>query len=585
MTRGFRKCGEFSGKPVRLLPAVLAHIYARSGILTHGVDDAAKIKDIPRVSASFDAPGVAHLKGEFLEGTRTALFAKEIEPWLTGSYPEDSPRPIFFLNGGAGLGKSSITHHLCTRLHDPQRHGRLGASYFFIRSDGTLASPAVFFSTLLHQLALSRASLRPSIVTAVRRYLERGDAQNMEAVSNDILRTALLSEPEDARDLLFLVFDGLDECRDRKKLPQLLLALLALVRDIPWLRVFMASRPEPHIMAVLTSPDTGNLVHHRTLESTSSDSRKDVEFYLRDSVSKIPEYAACLPQGSDDMTRLVARAGTSFVFASIAVRFLDTYRDDPRGPLALLLQSRRGEGLEELDALYLQVLHSAYPPREMRLFPDRHARVLSLFYVVALPTMFDWKKAHPAFVAGLGTKLMNTELMKSRLYATEPGRTAAIVISEEDICHVVDRLRSILFIGDDGAILPLHATFFEFIFDERRCSDPLYHVNKAQGHASLMAAWLDSGSTSVEAVTTFLTRTSADPALWHWPAPVAWLYHCFHGAEFHSHDRWQEILQTLSIHIPIVMRLYNDSENIWTPDQPQWASPPWIVKVWNRNRT
>lgn len=527
---------------------------------------------IPRLPAGFDAPGVAHLKGEFLEGTRKALFEEELDPWLTGSFPEMAPKPIFFLSGGAGLGKSSIAHQLCSRLNDPQRSVRLGASYFFIRSDSSLASPALFFSTILHQLALSRPSLHSSIVTAVRKYTKHSDPQNMEAVSKDILRGSLLDESEAYHTLIFLVIDGLDECSDREILHQLLQALLELARAVPWLRVFLASRPEPHVMTVLTVADARELVHQRSLEDTSEDSAKDVGQYLTVSVSKMPEYAALLQEGSFDLARLVSRAGTSFLFARIALRFLNTYRDDPTEPLALLLQSHSGVGLEELDALYLQVLHSAYPPREMRLFPDRHARLLALLVILVL----ERETRTPALVAQLGAHLLQVDVFKtmvSEQYASHSSTT----LSENQVSGTVDRLRSILLVGRDGAIAPIHATFTEFLADERRCSDRIYHVNEREGHAALMLAFLPSDTTSFDATTNFLAADDGSNC-------PPWLAHCFEGAASFSRERWSEVLRTLSrdLQLPMIMRYYKHHEYMHRhapPGGDRMAKHFWIVKV------
>ena len=246
------------------------------------------------------------LKGDFTEGTRKGLF-EELELWWDGRFPEDEPKRFYLLSGGAGLGKSAIAHQLCTRLDDPEHPRRVGASFFFFRVDEGLSTGRLFFSTLLHQLALSQPTLRPHIIATVRGYLQQGDEQNIGYASKDLLRKALLEVSASDHPSVFLVIDGLDECKERDLLPELLRSLLELVRELPWLRVFAASRPEPYIMAVFTSPGARDVAHLRSLDDTLEDLKGDVKLYLEETVPRIPSYAAFLHDNPDALGLLCIR--------------------------------------------------------------------------------------------------------------------------------------------------------------------------------------------------------------------------------------------------------------------------------------
>ncbi|KAJ7366707.1 hypothetical protein DFH08DRAFT_173652 [Mycena albidolilacea] len=69
-------------------------------------------------------------------------------------------RPICWLHGPVGAGKSAIMQTLCQRLQDA---GRLGGAFFFKRGHATRGNPKVLFATLAYQLAEHNRDLRPLI--------------------------------------------------------------------------------------------------------------------------------------------------------------------------------------------------------------------------------------------------------------------------------------------------------------------------------------------------------------------------------------------------------------------------------------
>ena len=457
------------------------------------------LNSIPRVSAGYRAQTVDQLKGDFTQGTRKGLF-KELELWSDGHFPEDVPKRLYFLNGGAGLGKSAITHQLCARLNEsPGRPPRVSASYFFVRGDRDLSSGHSLFPTLLHQLALSQPTLRPHIIAAVREYLQHSDEKNIGYASKDLLREVLLEASSSDHSPVFLIVDGLDECRERDLLPQLLRSLLELVREVPCLRVFAASRPEPHIMAVLAAPEARDVVHSRSLDDTLDELKGDVKLYLEETIPRIPSYAAYLRRNPDALERLSIRAAGVFIYARTAVRFLEAYRDHPEEQFELLFSSGGASWLSPIDALYLQVLRSAFPPKDLRQAqPARQERLLSLLQVLVLN--------------------MNSGILRlSCIALLGPG------LSEDDVTSMVDSLRSVLFINKDGKVTPLHATFREFLVDKDRCVDSLYHVDAGKGHARLASACL--AAFSVRNATEYLANPSSAVGRYVYYAALRWGSH------------------------------------------------------------
>ncbi|KAJ6507520.1 hypothetical protein DFH09DRAFT_1334620 [Mycena vulgaris] len=427
---------------------------------------------------------VDELKSGFLDGTREELF-EELTLWSAGDHTRNR---VYFLSGGAGLGKSSIAHQLCARL-DASSDLVLGASFFFVRGRGDLESTRLFFPSLAHQLALSQPTLRPYIIDAARQHLQRGGRQQMKHAFEELLQQPF----EELRQQSFagatipqkpvvIAIDGLDECNERELVPDLLNFVLELVRALPWFRVFVTSRPEPHILSVLTSSAAAAVVYHRALEDTLEEWGNDVCQYLEETISKMSPYDAFVRDNPSFLERLINRAAGVFIVAHLSVRFLDTYRDhpSPREQFELLLSSG-GAGLSPLHAIYLQILLSAFPAKDLHVSSSRRAHLLSFLTIIAL-------RRDP----------LTPEVMALLLR-----------LPKDNIVWMTDRLRSALLIDNKGCVVPLHATFSEFLLDPEGCINPLYHINMSKGHAKLASACITAFT--IENVSGYLTAKEDAP--------------------------------------------------------------------------
>ena len=113
-------------------------------------------------NASYDtrhAPDNDETQG-CMVGTREKILA-ELEEWAS----DDTAPKVFWLNGMAGTGKTSIAHTLCERLDEKQM---LGASFFCSRSaseevrDASLIVPTIAF-TLAQASPLLRSAMGQAI--------------------------------------------------------------------------------------------------------------------------------------------------------------------------------------------------------------------------------------------------------------------------------------------------------------------------------------------------------------------------------------------------------------------------------------
>ncbi|KAJ7609900.1 hypothetical protein FB45DRAFT_761671, partial [Roridomyces roridus] len=478
------------------------------------------LDDLPRADAGYRC--VDELKSQFLPGTRQELFG-ELNHWLDGA----NSRPVYFLSGGAGLGKSSIAHQLCTRLDASADGPSLGASFFFVRGSGDLETTRLFFSSLAHQLALSQPSLRPYIISASREYLKRGSRQQMHHTFQDLFRRLFQRAVPTFPKPIVMVVDGLDECRDRDLIPNLLELLLELPTILPGIRLLLTSRPEPHIQSVLTSAAGLPSILHRSLNDTMAQWKGDVRLYLEQTVPKIGLYGDFVRDNPYQLERLIERAAGVFNFARVAARFLDTYRDhpDPQEQFTLLL-SPGGTGLSALDNLYQQILSSAFPPQDWNISP-RAARLRSFLIFL-----------------GLFREPLSPEAMALFKLETQ--------LSKADIVWMTDRLRSVLVINSSGCIVPIHATFTEFLLDPQRCVHPLYHVDPAAGNALLAPVCM--GAFTFPIISDYLSAAKGTPIRDYVKySTIHWDFHLATG-EFNSSLK-RDLVHFVHHQIPAYMQV------------------------------
>ncbi|KAJ7895880.1 NACHT domain-containing protein [Mycena olivaceomarginata] len=288
-------------------------------------------------------------------------------------------RPICWLHGPAGAGKSAIMQSLCQRLQDA---GRLGGAFFFKRGHATRGKPKVLFATLAYQLAEHNRDLRPLISHIVE------DSPSIVARHMDVQLHKLIVEPCHSlinSPPLILLIDGLDECETQDSQAEILRLVGSAVRHHPKTFQFLiASRPEAHIREIFNDSSFDKILDSVNVYQ----SFKDIQKYFNDQFARIYHthghtmVDVPTPWPSLDVVdSLVEKSSGYFVYASTVIKFIDDKYSRPTERLASiqdLTPTDAGAPFEALDQLYTQIL-SAVPIR----FHSQLLDILQHFLVTA----------------------------------------------------------------------------------------------------------------------------------------------------------------------------------------------------------
>ncbi|ETS82541.1 hypothetical protein PFICI_04417 [Pestalotiopsis fici W106-1] len=292
-----------------------------------------------------------------LPGTRVDLL-REIMEWTDNP----STECIFWLNGMAGTGKSTISRTVARSL---QERGALGASFFFKRGEQDRGHARLFFTTIASQLVIWKPALQGSVAEARETYKGIEDKSMREQFEKLILQP--LSKIQRLDEPVVVVIDALDEC-DQDETIGLIIQLLPQVKALTSVRmkIFITSRPELPIRLGFKSI-TGtykDIALHQIPEPVIE---HDILLFFQSEFARIRgDYYEDiqLPSGWPDnnaIQTLVQMAVPLFIFATTICRFVaDPVWSDPVSQLEKVLEYRSNAGeseLEKLESTYLPILN------------------------------------------------------------------------------------------------------------------------------------------------------------------------------------------------------------------------------------
>jgi hypothetical protein len=394
-----------------------------------------------------------------LPDTRVDLL-QEIYNWADGRDGQDE-RCIFWLNGLAGTGKSTIFRTVARKYNEQKR---LGASFFFSKGGGDVSHAGRFFPSLAVQLTKTIPSLQKHICDAI---VEQSDIASLSLLDQwRQLVLGPLSRLENSHQSYVLVVNALDECEGDNNV-RIILDLLAEARSLKTvrLRVFLTSRPEiPIRKSIYNIPQA----EHQDLvlqNVTSTIIDHDISLFLKHNLGIIRQewtLGADWP-GEVVLRKLVVYACGLFIWAATACRFIGEGRRFARKRLDTILKGSSSvitAPEKHLNEIYLAVLKhsisSDYSEEEKEEACDILKHTLGSIVVLLSP------------------------LSASSL-------SMLLHLPKEEVDKTFEDLYAILDIPEDPTY-PLrlhHPSFRDFLLSKDRCGD--FWVDEKQGHYTLAA--------------------------------------------------------------------------------------------------
>ncbi|KAF9514788.1 hypothetical protein BS47DRAFT_1361503 [Hydnum rufescens UP504] len=400
------------------------------------------VMSLPRAhSAAYDSSREDTLLS-CLEGTRVPILA-EIISWFEST--ESGTPPVYWLMGLAGIGKSTIAKTVAERVDE---NGILGGSFFFSRSDARLRDPNLVFPTLAFQLAQFDNEFKNVIGEAARQDPTLGHKKPLAQFKGLILEP--LGEHATHPRTTLIILDALDECEEQGA-ATILQVLLSHITQLPFLRILITSRPEPHISSVFD--EARNHAKRILHDIQASLIEEDIRHYIRSQLREIPKRLG-LHMGTDwategEINTLVEKSGKLFIFAATSIRFIGDARvRDPRGHLRLILDTQLTKESEatpysQLDSLYVGVLRNSLSDSNRKAVVKRFQTVVGSIVLLRQPLPL-----------GSLARFLQYEL--------------------DDVDTVLLHLRSVIIPPAtlDEAPHIYHPSFRDFITDPSRCSLP-----------------------------------------------------------------------------------------------------------------
>jgi hypothetical protein len=244
----------------------------------------------------------------------------EISAWADG----EEEQCVFWLNGMAGTGKSTITRTVARKYSE---QSRLAASFFFSRDAKDAHDSEKLFSTLARQLGNVSPALCRYICEAISNYKEIATPTLRDQWTQLILRPLSKVGGELLKHSLITMIDVLDECEGDDNI-RLLLRLLSVANcEIIWLRVFITSRLDPPIR--LRFRAVPGILHHKPILDNLSRTivDNDIAEFLEFQFREIRESFNYLPANwleEEILGILVPKVGGLFMYAATVCRFIKT---------------------------------------------------------------------------------------------------------------------------------------------------------------------------------------------------------------------------------------------------------------------
>ena len=385
----------------------------------------------------------------------------EIQSWTC----DFDKSPVYWLNGLAGTGKSTIAQTIAEKLF---ADGQLGASFFCSRDFEDRRDLKFILPTIAVQLARTYSKFRSIFVPLVQSDPEIAHESLYGQMDRLIVQPLVKSDIS-----TIIVIDALDECKDEENASKMLSVLGQFVAKIPKVKFFLTGRPETRIREGIRLPPLVEatdvfVLHEVEPDQVDHDVRLLFTDHLSGPGSSRRELDGWPTEGQ--LNSLCARAAGLFVYVMATIRFINQLNKNPKRQLDRLLQSPESsvfagktkfKGDATLDSLYSSILQEAFGDDD----PENDLRARSVLGAVVLAA----NPLSPATIAAL------------------------LGFDIDDVFPPLFSMSSLLVFQEDAdfPVRPFHKSFPDFITDPIRCINPRFRLRPPDQHAELLAGCLD----------------------------------------------------------------------------------------------
>ncbi|KAF9569583.1 WD40 repeat-like protein [Agrocybe pediades] len=445
-------------KRYRKIDSLFRHLLSDITLRTHvdikklrDATDATLVRTLdPAHDARYDSGYSTAVKRRGCTASTREQILQDLRTWAD----DPTGAKVFWLNGMAGTGKTTILYTFCQWLDD---NSRLGGNFFCSRSSASCRSLNKILPTLAYQLAHYSPAFQSKLCTILE---DRQSPQNPQTLNVGsqfkwVIEMPFEKSKEAIPEGVVIVIDALDECESASETILFLETLLKFASQLP-VKFMIASRPEPIIATKMQSP--GFLPStFRLHDIEQSLVEADIRKYLEEALSSMS------PAPSQDiLVELARRSGKLFIYAATVARYVNPEGIKPNSSkrcLQAIIDTSASHTsnlrYRDIDDLYTTILEAAF---------NRNA--------------YELEELENTFV-----------IVRTVICAMEPMTTEALssllVFEQEEVENILSRLQSVLHVqeGPTGLVSILHASFPDFMFDKSRSLR--FHCDPGEFHGEL----------------------------------------------------------------------------------------------------
>ncbi|QRV96433.1 Vegetative incompatibility protein HET-E-1 [Ceratobasidium sp. AG-Ba] len=398
----------------------------------------------PALSARYNsAESESIYRSECTPETRVEALAR-FQAWCTSVDTEK----IYWLNGMAGTGKTTLSYTFCRILEDGNQ---LAANFFCSRQIKYCGEVHRIIPSIAYELAQYSYPFRCALSEVIQKHHDL-ETQKLSEQFAKLLLEPLQQVATSLQRNLVIVIEALDECENQQGVGELLDMILENAQTMP-VRFFLTSRPEPVIRnrMLRRSGDREQFeLHLHELDHTMVG--EDIKRYLR--VGLKPARVT-----EEQLDILAESSGVLFIYAATVVRYISAQnfeRSAPRLKKILDVPATGTSDLKHINSLYRLILEEAFTDELETVEKDEMRLVLHTVICAQEPL---------------------TVPVIARLLGKD---------EEECVQPSLSPLRSVLNIEKKGnKVTTLHKSFPDYILDKTRsdqfyCDSQAHHAHMAE---------------------------------------------------------------------------------------------------------